>query len=276
MARDLAQIITELNSVYNPQKEAYNTQINAVDPQMQAEVQGLDQAKTDSFNQITQGANRRGLLFSGIPIAEQSKYVGSTYLPSLANLKGRYAQQKFNLTDALNQLGVRQNTEAQGIHQSELDRDEKQRQFNEQLAAQQAESARARSASAAGSTPWTPGGSGGGGGKTGGNVLGANTTLRGLWQKEATAGDWNAQVLLNYVGDNNNYDGAVNSLAEYNILKQMGVTGSYYVPKTQIQTGANARLNLTAPSLQAPVQIGSKSGLSPAISNNGTGGLQFR
>lgn len=122
MAQALQDILTELNSVYQPQKDAYNQQITALDPQMQADQAGLDAAKTDSFNQISTDANRRGLAYSGIPISEQAQYTGSTYLPSVANLKSQYAQQRFNLQNALAQVGQTQYNTAYGIqHQQAQD-----------------------------------------------------------------------------------------------------------------------------------------------------------
>lgn len=56
-------------------------------------------------------------------------------------------------------------------------------------------------------------------------------SLRQQWQREANQGDWNAQVGLNYAGDDGRYDGVVNSQSEYNILKNMGIKGNYYVAK---------------------------------------------
>lgn len=121
MARDLQQILTELNAVYDPQKQNYNNQIASLDPSMQAEEKGLQAAKEDAFSQITAGANRRGLLFSGIPLEEQARYTGTQYLPSVANLKSRYATQRFNLQDALAKITADQYNTAYGIRQKEID-----------------------------------------------------------------------------------------------------------------------------------------------------------
>lgn len=120
MARALQDILTELNSVYAPQKDLYNQQLNTLDPQMDAEQKGLQAQQQDSFNQITQGANRRGLLFSGIPLAEQAQYTGSSFLPAVANLKAKYAQQKFNLQDALAKINQDQNSQAYDMYNKEL------------------------------------------------------------------------------------------------------------------------------------------------------------
>jgi hypothetical protein len=124
MARALEQILQELNSVYNPQRDVYNKQITALPGQQEGELKGLEAAKTDSFGQIVQGANRRGVAFGGIPLGEQAQYLGSTYLPAVANLKNRFQQQRFNLQDALAQIGISQRKDAYSIYNDELARDE--------------------------------------------------------------------------------------------------------------------------------------------------------
>lgn len=211
MARALKDIITELNSVYNPQRDLYNTQISQIDPMMQAEEKGLEAQKQDSFGQITQGANRRGLLFSGIPLAEQANYVGTSFLPAVANLKSKYAQQRFNLQDALAKIVQDQYKSAYDIYRDELAADEARR-------------ARASSGSGGGFVPGGRGSTSGGAGE-----LAPQLTLREQWQKEANAGDWDAQVALNYAGDDGRYDGPVNSVDEFNRLRNMGIVGNYYV-----------------------------------------------
>lgn len=127
MARALSQILTELNSVYNPQKDVINSQIANLDPQMEAENKGLEAQKADSFSQITAGANRRGILFSGIPLQEQASYLGSSFLPAVANLKAKYAQQRFNLQDALAKITQDQYKTAYGLQADELNREAAER-----------------------------------------------------------------------------------------------------------------------------------------------------
>ena len=152
MARALQDIITELNSVYDPQRQVYSGQMTQLDPQMTAEQQGLEATKKDSFQQITERANRRGMFYSGIPVQEEQRYTASEFLPAVANLRAKYASQRFGLQEALTKLTAEQYNQANSLRQKELDREEEQRQFNERLAAQE----RASRASA--------GGGGGGGG----------------------------------------------------------------------------------------------------------------
>lgn len=197
---------------------------------MQAEDKGLQAQKEDSFNQITQGANRRGLLFSGIPLQEQAEYVGQSYLPAVANLKAKYAQQRFNLQDALAKIGQEQYQSAYGIYNNELAMDE---------------AARARAGS----------GGGGGGVPSFGASFGtigakqatpAPQTLRQTWQVEANAGDADAQVALNYAGDDGRYDGAVRTPAEYAALRRLGIQGNYYIPGLSGGTGGSGLTQLSS------------------------------
>lgn len=116
-----------MNAVYQPQRETYNKYISDLDPQLEAENKGLEAQRTEAFDTITQGANRRGLFFSGIPLGEQAKYTGSQFLPAVANLRGKYAAQKFSLQDAIAKITQDQYLKAQDIYQTELDREAAER-----------------------------------------------------------------------------------------------------------------------------------------------------
>lgn len=223
MARELSAILSELNNVYDPQRQVVKQQQDAIDPALQAETKGLEYAKNDAFSQITNQANRRGMFYSGIPIAEEQRYTGGTYLPALANLQGKYAQQRFNLQDTLNKIQQDQYGQAYGIRQKELDTEEQQRQFDAQLAAQREAASRAAGAGMA-SPSFGLGGRGGSAGGYGmkqkgagqgfafvdsyGNPISAATyaaatgiPFRSLLQQMANAGDQGAKTALGFVGD---------------------------------------------------------------------------
>lgn len=227
MARALSDIMTELESTYNPlrnrSQEVYNKGLEATNPQESADLSGLEQAKKNAFESINTGANRRGMFFSGIPLSEQSKYVGENYLPSVASLKNRYAGIRSNLYQTLaQQLGqydLDQNKYARDIYNTEVSQD---------LAREQAAAARAAAGSGGGSSLIS--GFGGNNGATAQQAA-PQITLRQRWQQEASRGDSNAQVALNYAGDDGRYDGLVNSQAEYDVLKNMGIQGNYYVKR---------------------------------------------
>ena len=134
MAQQLQDIINSLNSVYDPQKQLINQQMQAIPGQFQAQQAGLDQQKTNAFNGIDSNANARGVLYSGAPIAEQQRYLGTDYLPAVANLKNQQQNQTFGLQNQYNALGQAQNQQAQGVVNTQLDREQQDRQFQQQLA----------------------------------------------------------------------------------------------------------------------------------------------
>ena len=172
MARALDQIINELNSTYNPRRDNFTSQIGALDPQMQAEEQGLEATKQDSFKQIERGANRRGMFYSGVPIQEQAQYTGGQFLPAVANLRSRYSQQRFNLRDSIAKINEEQQQYGQGIWEREKAQDYKAEQDRLARDDQLRRDAEARSAASRGGFGGFSGGGGDGGG---GRVQGAQT-----------------------------------------------------------------------------------------------------
>jgi hypothetical protein len=167
MARALNQIIAELDTVYKPQRDLYNKQISGIDPQLQAEEQGLMAQKEDSFRQITDQANRRGMFYSGLPIAEEQRYTGQQFLPAVAGLRSKYATQRFGLQETLAKIAQEQRSQAYGIQDREEQRDERLRQEAEQRRQFDAQMAAQRAAASGG---------GGGGGYSFGGGGGATTT----------------------------------------------------------------------------------------------------
>ena len=149
MARAIEQIVQELETAYAPQRQAVQERINQLPGYYQAQREGADVARTNAFADITRQANARGMVYSGAPIQEQQRYVGERYLPALAQLSGQEGEQRFNLQQALNQLGERQLTYAQGIRQKEMELDETRRQFDAQLQAQREAELRQAQAAAA-------------------------------------------------------------------------------------------------------------------------------
>ena len=117
MARTIQQIQQELDSVYAPQRQQVQQQIDAMPAYYAAQSAGLDQAKTNAFSDITAGANARGMVYSGMPIKEQATYVGTKYLPALAGLQ----QQELNREEQ--------------ARQAEAARQQQERQFQRQMAA---------------------------------------------------------------------------------------------------------------------------------------------
>jgi len=128
MAREIDQIMQELESAYAPQKKQYQEQISALPSYYQAQAAGLEQARQNAYQDIVRRANARGVVYSGAPIQEQQVYTGERYLPALAGLRQQEGTQTFNLQQALGKLGETQRLRAEEIRQQELNREEVARQ----------------------------------------------------------------------------------------------------------------------------------------------------
>lgn len=105
MAKPKVPKLSEAMAMYAPayagQKNLINKQIAAIPGQTQAALGGLDVAKTNEFRDIRRGANASGMAFSGIPIEEQTRYLGEHYLPGRANLEATGMNQRLTLQQAL-------------------------------------------------------------------------------------------------------------------------------------------------------------------------------
>lgn len=249
MPRALEDIIKEIDTVYSPQRQQaqklYESQIGQIDPLLQAERESLEAARSEGFKDIETRANRRGMFFSGIPLREQAQYLGKEYLPGLTSLRARYQSQRRNLGDVLgatlSDLQAEQRKQALGIREREIADEEDRRRWELEYALQK--QAAARAGSGGGGGGWNFNGTGN---DTSGGDPYAGLTLRQAWQQQANAGDGEAQVLLNYVGDNNRYDGPVNHQWELDILRRKEVGGNYYL-RNSAQRGAAEALRYTQP-----------------------------
>lgn len=105
----------QLGSVYDPQTSLIQTQISQLQPQQDAEQASLDQAKVNAFRDIGDSANAKGVLFSGFTPDQQARYIGTKYLPAVADLKTTFQNNKNTLQDKIDQLNVQRSQQAQGI-----------------------------------------------------------------------------------------------------------------------------------------------------------------
>lgn len=128
MAREIQQIMEELESAYAPQKKQYQEQISALPSYYATQAAGLEQARQNAFQDIVRRANARGVVYSGAPIQEQQVYTGERYLPALAGLRQQESGQAFTLQQALGKIGETQRLAAEQIRQQELNREEAARQ----------------------------------------------------------------------------------------------------------------------------------------------------
>lgn len=148
--QNLNQIKKQLSVANRPIVRNIRGQIGANKAEQAAFVKGLEAQQGRAFGNITQGASNRGLLFSGIPLAEQADYTATEFLPALARGKAGFAEQRGNLRNQLFALNKDTLAQAMAIREKQLDRFEQARQFQEQLAAQERAAAAARAAAAGG------------------------------------------------------------------------------------------------------------------------------
>src|SRR5688572_31281615 len=87
LARTLDEILQEIDAGYNPQRQSIQTRLDALPAQADAEIAGLKATQEQAFGDILGGARDRGMGFSGVPLAEQSRYTASQFLPAVARVR---------------------------------------------------------------------------------------------------------------------------------------------------------------------------------------------
>lgn len=143
VVQNLSDLVTQIGQAYAPEKAQIDSSIAANETSGQAQQAGLDAKKTQAFGQIDQTASDRGMAYSGQGIDNQSKYLGSTYLPALANLQNTIASTRNSLLGKKAALDTAANTEAFTTQQNQ--QKELQAYNDAQDAAARAEQARIES-----------------------------------------------------------------------------------------------------------------------------------
>lgn len=218
MARDIQDIIREIDASYNPQRQAIQQRIEALPGQADAEINGLRATQDQAFNDILGGARQRGLGFSGIPIQEQSKYTANQFLPAVARVRQSQNEVRGSLFDSLNNIDLQQRQYAEGVRQQELDRDLQRESADRQAAAFGGllggdNTAPQQIAAPAGATLAQRKDKGFAFTDKDGRPINAaqyakakNIPFRQLLQEMANAGDTGARAALGFVGDDFGYD----------------------------------------------------------------------
>lgn len=111
--QSLSDIIASLNPIYDSQRQAINQQISNNQQSGGAQMSALDAAKQAAFQSINQNASNRGLLFSGFSPNEQAQYLGTRYLPAVAQLQQGIQDRNNTLTNQL--LGIDTNVQKQAL-----------------------------------------------------------------------------------------------------------------------------------------------------------------
>lgn len=146
-----------LTGIYQPQMDIYNKRLSTLSSEYDPLRVQADQARVNSFRQIENAANSKGMFFSGQPIQNQMEYNYGTYEPALANINIKQNEAKNSLEEALTQLGInidlqsRKTVDSQleaeeAARQKEIERQISERRHQESLAASRASTAATLSA----------------------------------------------------------------------------------------------------------------------------------
>lgn len=95
--RDLQALISEYGKAYDPQRALIDADITSNANAGAAQEQGLQAKQGQAFKTIEQGAQNKGMYFSGFSPNEQANYTSDTYLPALAQLQATIASTRSNL-----------------------------------------------------------------------------------------------------------------------------------------------------------------------------------
>lgn len=148
VVRDLNQLIGEIGAAYAPQKELINKQIAETDQSGMAQRAGLAAQQKQTFGQIEQGAQNKGMYFSGFSPDAQAKYTATTYLPALANLESSINQVKAGLYGKTAELDSQTRTQAFNVREGDVAAQRAWQQNQEQMAFQAEQARLAREAEA--------------------------------------------------------------------------------------------------------------------------------
>lgn len=104
--RELNSLVSELTKAITPQNQLLDKSIEQNATAGAAQELGLAAKKDNAFGEIVQGAQDKGMMFSGFSPDEQAKYTSSTYLPALAQLQATIAETRSNLLGKKADLGA--------------------------------------------------------------------------------------------------------------------------------------------------------------------------
>lgn len=160
--QDLTTYIASLGPAFDPQVKNQQDQIDAIPGQVATAKQGVEAAKTNAFKQIDNGANRRNMLFSGVPIDEQYTYTGEKYAPALAGIEDNANSARYKLIGSINDINSQRYTSALNQRNTDVANEnslnEQKRQFDTNVALQRETNASnaSRSTGSSGAAATTP------------------------------------------------------------------------------------------------------------------------
>lgn len=117
--RTLDQLMSATNSLYDPQRNEYRTQIGQAGEQGAASEQALYGAQNAAFKNIAQMASNKGMLFSGFTPDQQAQYNSTKFMPAMAALRGKVQDNIARLQSALLGLDTDQRKQAMSMQEGD-------------------------------------------------------------------------------------------------------------------------------------------------------------
>lgn len=118
--RTLDELYSQSNSLYDPLRNNYRSQMSAAEQSLPELEKPLYAAKDRAFKDISQLASNKGMLFSGFAPDQQAKYVGEKFMPALTDLRSKVQDNIGRLQSALLGLDTEQRKGAMGLRENDL------------------------------------------------------------------------------------------------------------------------------------------------------------
>lgn len=99
--RTFEQIYAELQPSYQPSIDYLRQRQTEAPKMVESDIAAANAAQTQAYEDILTGAQRRGLVYSGIPLGEQAKYASTVYAPAILAAKNKGTEYTQNLENTI-------------------------------------------------------------------------------------------------------------------------------------------------------------------------------
>ena len=111
-----------LDSIYAPQTQFIQSQIDQLPQYYNAQKASIEQAKVNAFRDIGDTAQKRGMFFSGFQPAENARYLGEKYLPGLMEVDNQMNRERQGLLGQVVGLNADRGQQMLGYYDKNDDR----------------------------------------------------------------------------------------------------------------------------------------------------------
>ena len=149
VVQNLQDIIAQIQAAYKPQQDFLDTQVASNEASGTVQNQAIEAQKGQAFGQIEQGAQNKGMYFSGFSPDQQAKYTAATYLPALAKVQEAIASARGQLLGKKAEITSQGNTQGLQVQQSQQSAYNEWQREQERMAFEAAQAEKNRQAQAA-------------------------------------------------------------------------------------------------------------------------------